>query len=377
MGEGRIIIVAIPLLDLKAQYLSIKDEIDQAVLGVLDSGRFIFGPEMKALEKEIAEYCGTRYALGVGNGTDALELALQACNIGPGDEVLTSPFTFFASAETIAKVGATPVFVDIDPLTLNLDIDKLEAKITSQTKAVIPVHIFGQMVDMDKMMALAKQYKLKVIEDAAQAIGAEYRGKKAGSVGDAGTFSFFPTKNLGCYGDGGMVVTNDEQLADKVKILRFHGCREKYYHEEIGQNSRLDELQAAILRVKLKYLEEWNTSRRAKAKIYDRLLKPLADQGKITLPANDPEAKPIYHLYVLRSEHRERIAKALDEQGIASGVYYPLPLHLQKAFAYLNYQAGDLPLAEEACSQALAIPCYPELTADQQEQIGQVISSVF
>ncbi len=217
----------------------------------------------------------------------------------------------------------------------------------------------------------------KVIEDAAQAIGAEYRGKKAGSAGDAGTFSFFPTKNLGAYGDGGMVVTNEDRIADKVRTLRFHGCREKYYHEEIGQNSRLDELQAAILRVKLKYLEEWNTSRREKAKIYDRLLKPLAAQGKITLPANDPEAKSIYHLYVLRSKHREKIAKALDEQGIASGVYYPLPLHLQKAFAYLNYQAGDLPLAEEACSQALAIPCYPELTTDQQEQIGQVISSVF
>lgn len=365
--------VTIPLLDLKAQYLSIKDEIDKAVLNVLDSCRFILGPEMKALEDEIAEYCGTKHAIAVANGTDALVLALQACKIGPGDEVITSPFTFFASAETIANVGATPVFVDIDPLTLNLDVGKIEARITPRTKAIIPVHIFGQMAEMDKIIALAEKYKLKVIEDAAQAIGADYQGQKAGSFGDVGTFSFFPTKNLGGYGDGGMVVTSDGQIADKIRMLRFHGCKSKYYHDEIGQNSRLDEIQAAILRVKFRYLDNWNEARRLKAQHYDRLLAPLAEQGKLVLPGKDPQALQVYHLYVIRFEEREKAAMALNENGIACGVYYPLPLHLQNAFSYLGYRVGDLPVAEEACGKALAIPCYPELTKEQQEEIAQVI----
>jgi dTDP-4-amino-4,6-dideoxygalactose transaminase len=369
--------MSIPLLDLKAQYLSIKEEIDKAILGVIDSCRFIFGPEMKALEDEIAFYCGTKHAVAVANGTDALVLALQACKIGPGDEVITSPFTFFSSAETIASVGATPVFADIDPLTLNLDIVQLEKKINPRTKAVIPVHIFGQMMDMEKIMALAEKYALKVIEDAAQAIGAEYLGKKAGSVGDAGTFSFFPTKNLGGYGDGGMVVTNNDQIAEKIRMLRFHGQKSKYYYEEVGYNSRLDEIQAAILRVKFRYLDQWNAARRDKAANYDRLLQALADRGKLILPGRDPKALPVYHLYVLRSDEREKIAMALDEAGIACGIYYPLPLHLQNAFAYLGYQAGDLPVAEEACTQALAIPCYPELTPEQQEKIAAVLYTVF
>ncbi|MGI6450081.1 MAG: DegT/DnrJ/EryC1/StrS family aminotransferase [Desulfitobacteriia bacterium] len=365
--------MSIPLLDLKAQYRTIKEEIDQAVLGVLDSARFILGPEMKALEEEIAAYCGTRHAIAVGNGTDALVLALHALNIGPDDEVITTPFTFFASAETIANVGATPVFVDIDPVTLNIDVAKIEAKITPRTKAIIAVHIFGQMVNMDQIKALAKKYSLKVIEDAAQAIGAEYRGQKAGSWGDAGTFSFFPTKNLGAYGDAGMVVTNDGQIAEKVRMLRFHGCKTKYYHDEIGYNSRLDEIQAAILRVKLRYLDDWNAARRAKALVYDELLAPLAEENKLILPGREPEAKQIYHLYVLRFAERDRVMKALSEKGIASGIYYPVPLHLQKAFAYLGYRTGDLPLAEEACTQALAIPCYPELTLIEQEEIVRTI----
>lgn len=365
--------MAIPLLDLKAQYISIKEEIDNAVMGVLDSCRFILGPEVKALEDEIAAYCGTKHAVAVANGTDALVLALQACKIGLGDEVITTPFTFFASAETIANVGATPVFVDIDPITLNIDVAKLEKKITTRTKAIIPVHIFGQMVDMDQVMLLAEKYKLKIIEDAAQAIGAEYKGKQAGSIGDAGTFSFFPTKNLGCYGDGGMVVTNDDTIADKIRMLRFHGCKSKYYHDEIGHNSRLDEIQAAILRVKFRYLDKWNQARREKAEIYDKLLAPLSEQGKLILPGRDPNAVSVFHLYVLRSDDRERIAVALDEKGIACGIYYPLPLHLQNAFAYLGYKLGDLPIAEEACTQALAIPCYPELTLEQQEEIAQII----
>ncbi|HHV65392.1 MAG TPA: DegT/DnrJ/EryC1/StrS family aminotransferase [Peptococcaceae bacterium] len=365
--------MSIPLLDLKAQYQAIKEEIDQAVFRVLESARFIFGPEMKTLEEEIAAYCGTRHAIGVANGTDALVLALRALNIGPGDEVITTPFTFFASAETVANVGAKPVFVDIDPLTLNIDVEKIEAKITARTKAIIAVHIFGQMANMDKVMALAQKYNLKVIEDAAQAIGAEYRGQKAGSYGNVGTFSFFPTKNLGAYGDGGMVVTSDDQVAEKIRMLRFHGCKTKYYHEEIGYNSRLDEIQAAILRVKLRYLDDWNAARRAKALVYDELLAPLAEAGKLLLPGRDPEAKHIYHLYVLRFTEREKIIKALNVKGIASGIYYPVPLHLQKAFAYLGYRPGDLPFAEEACSQALAVPCYPELTLKQQEEIVETI----
>lgn len=368
--------MSIPLLDLKAQYLAIKEEIDQAVLAVLDSSKFIFGPEMKTFEKEMAAYCQTNYAIAVGNGTDALVIALKACGIGPGDEVITSPFTFFASAESIAQVGAKPVFVDVDPHTLNMDPVKLEGCITPRTKAIIPVHIFGQMADMDPILALAQTYNLKVIEDAAQAIGADYKGRKAGSLGDAGTFSFFPTKNLGGYGDGGMIVTNDEALAAQARMLRFHGCQTKYYHDEIGYNSRLDELQAAILRVKFRYIDHWNQARAEKAAIYQQLLAPLAEAGKVTLPSANEECRHVFHLYVLRTEKREKLMAALQEKGIASAVYYPLPLHLQKALAYLGYKAGDFPIAEEACRQALAIPCYPELEQEQQEMIAQAVLDV-
>ncbi len=362
----------IPLLDLKAQYLTIKAEIDQAVLGVLDSGIFILGPEMKALEKEIAAFCGTKEAVAVGNGTDALILTLKALGIGPGDEVITTPFTFFASAETVALVGATPVFVDIDPVTLNMDLNQLEAKITPRTKAIIPVHIFGQMVNVKRVMEIASRHDLKVIEDAAQAIGAEYQGIKAGSIGHAGTFSFFPTKNLGAYGDAGMIVTNDEHLAAELRMLRFHGCQVKYYHEKIGYNSRLDEMQAAMLRVKLRYLDQWNEARREKAGIFDELLLELP----LTLPGRDSLAKPVYHLYVLRSEKREEMIKHLNKAGIATGIYYPVPLHLQRAFKNLGYQDGDFPVAEQACQEAFAIPCYPELTQDQQKAIVNVLEGL-
>jgi len=361
--------MGIPLLDLKAQYLAIKEQIDAAVLNVLDSAKFILGPEMKALEKEIAAYCGTREAVAVANGTDALVLTLKALGIGPGDEVITSPFTFFASAETVAQVGATPVFVDIDPVTLNMDLDQLEDKITSKTKAIIPVHIFGQMVDVERVMEIAARHDLKVIEDAAQAIGAEYRGRRAGSLGHAGTFSFFPTKNLGGYGDGGMIVTDDEHLAAELRMLRFHGCQTKYYHEKVGYNSRLDEIQAAILRVKLQYLDQWNEGRRQKAATYDRLLAGLT----LTLPGCDPLAKPIYHLYVLRTHKRQELMAALTAAGIANAIYYPVPLHLQRAFRYLGYKEGDFPVAEQACREALAIPCYPELTIEQQETVAAVL----
>lgn len=363
--------MAIPLLDLKAQYLTIKDEIDAAVLGVLDSARFILGPEMKALEKEIAQYCGVAEAVAVGNGTDALVLALKALGVGLGDEVITSPFTFFASAETVAQVGAKPVFVDIDPVTLNMDLSQLENMITRKTKAIIPVHIFGQMVDVERVMEIAARHDIKVIEDAAQAIGAEYNGKKAGSIGDAGTFSFFPTKNLGAYGDGGMIVTNDEHLAAELRMLRFHGCQTKYYHEKIGYNSRLDEIQAAILRVKFRHLDSWNEARRQAAAGYDQLLQGLP----LSLPGRDPKANPIYHLYVLRTDKRKQVMAQLSEAGIANAIYYPVPLHLQKAFRDLGYKEGDFPVAERAAQEALAIPCYPELNREQQEHVAAVIRS--
>lgn len=363
----------IPLLDLQAQYLTIKEEINEAIQNVLNSSVYILGPQMKTLEKEIAAFCGTKEAVAVANGTDALVLTLKAFGIGPGDEVITTPFTFFASAETIAQVGATPVFVDIDPVTLNMDITQLEGKITPKTKAIIPVHIFGQMLDVEKIMEIAARHDLKVIEDAAQAIGAEYRGKKAGSIGHASTFSFFPTKNLGAYGDAGMIVTNDEGLAAQLRMLRFHGCRVKYYHDEIGYNSRLDELQAAILRVKLQYLDGWNEARREKAKVYDELLKDLP----ITLPGRDPQALPIYHLYVLRSLRRDELMEALKEAGIACAVYYPVPLHLQHAFDNLGYKEGDFPVAEKACQEALAIPAYPELSRAAQEEIYSIIKGVY
>jgi dTDP-4-amino-4,6-dideoxygalactose transaminase len=359
----------IPLLDLQAQYQTIKEEINQAIQNVLDSSVYILGPEMKTLEKEIAAFCGTKEAVAVANGTDALVLTLKAFGIGPGDEVITTPFTFFASAETIALVGATPVFVDIDPVTLNLDLTQLEGKITSKTKAIIPVHIFGQMVDVEKIMEIAARHDLKVIEDAAQAIGAEYGGKKAGSIGHASTFSFFPTKNLGAYGDAGMIVTNDEDLASQLRMLRFHGSKTKYYHDEIGYNSRLDELQAAILRVKLRYLDVWNESRREKAKGYDQLLADAA----VKIPGRDPQALPIYHLYVLRTEERRALMERLKAGGVANAIYYPVPLHLQKAFRTLGYKVGDFPVAEKACEQALAIPCYPELSFEQQQEIAAII----
>ncbi|MCL1789764.1 MAG: DegT/DnrJ/EryC1/StrS family aminotransferase [Peptococcaceae bacterium] len=363
----------IPLLDLKAQYALIKDEIDAAVHRVLESCHFILGPEGRALEEEMASFCETQYAIGVANGTDALTLALLALNIRPGDEVITTPYTFFATAETVAQLGAVPVFVDIDPVTLNLDLNHIKIKITARTKAIIPVHIFGQMLDVERLTEVADRYEISILEDAAQAVGARYRGRRAGSLGHAGTLSFFPTKNLGAYGDAGMVVTNDARIAEVVRRLRFHGCDKKYYHDDIGYNSRLDEIQAAILRVKLRYLEQWNEARRVKAARYDLLLADAAGRGDIVLPGRDPEAESVYHLYVVRSRRREEIMKALAGAGIGSAVYYPVPLHLQKAFEYLGMKPGSLPVAEGASEEAFALPCYPELTDEQQERVVEIV----
>ena len=361
----------VPLMNLKAQYLSLEKEIDQVVKDVLASGRYILGPNVEALEGEIAEYCGTKYAVAVGNGTDALVLCLNAYGIGPGDEVITSPYSFFAIAEAISQVGAVPVFVDIDPTTYNLDAAKIAREVTDRTKGIIPVHLFGQMAAMDKIMGIAQFYGLIVIEDACQAFGASLKGRKAGSWGHAGCFSFFPTKNLGGYGDGGMITTHDEQLAESLRLLRAHGSRRKYYNEVIGYNSRLDELQAAILRVKLKHLDPWNQKRKEKADRYNQLLKG----HDFKLPfAWEPSAH-VYHLYILRHSQRAAIMKALLERGIGCGAYYPVPLHLQTAYKGM-FSAGSLPVAEAASRETFALPLFPEMTEEEQVYVVNQLSEI-
>ncbi|PTX62546.1 dTDP-4-amino-4,6-dideoxygalactose transaminase [Melghirimyces profundicolus] len=364
-----------PLLDLKAQYREIREEIQKAVMGVLEGGRYILGPEVKSLEEEVAAYSGTRYGIGVANGTDALLLTLDAWGIGPGDEVITTPFTFFATAEVISKLGARPVFVDIDPETCNLDVSLLENHVSEKTKAVIPVHIFGQPANLDEVTAFAEKHGLRVLEDAAQAIGAEYKGRRIGSFGDAATYSFFPTKNLGGYGDGGMVVTDDAQLAETLKSLRVHGRspHSKYHNALIGYNSRLDELQAAALRVKLQYLDRWNEARRERARVYNRLLEGLP----VTTPVEAEDRKHIYHLYIIQTEERDGLMEHLKSRGIGTAAYYPVPLHLQEVYRDLGYREGDLPVAEEICRRSMALPLYPELDEATQMRVVEAVKQFF
>jgi dTDP-4-amino-4,6-dideoxygalactose transaminase len=331
------------------------------------------GPFVKNFEAAMAEYCGTKYAIGVANGTDALLLTLDAMGVGPGDEVITTPFTFFASAEVISQLGATPVFVDIDPDTYNINPAKLEAAITPKTKVIMPVHIFGQPVDMDEIRAIADKYNLHIVEDACQAIGSKYKGQRIGSIGTAGCFSFFPTKNLGGYGDGGIVVTNDEELARKIQILRVHGSNPKYYHSMIGYNSRLDALQAAMLQVKLKYIDQWNQQRREKAAIYSEALKDLP----IKLPYVKEDREAVFHLYIIQTEYRDELMAYLKEHGIASGVYYPVPLHQQEVYKGLGYEAGSLAESEKAALGTMALPLYPELASDDQEYVISVVREFF
>lgn len=361
--------VSIPLVDLQLAYRQLKEEIDAVVLNVLAQGSYILGPNVAGLEREVAGLCGTQYGIGVGSGTDALVLSLQAGGVGAGDEVITTPFTFFATAGAIARVGARPVFVDIEPRSLNMDLTLVPARITPRTRAIIPVHLFGRMVDMDTCSELARQYNLLVVEDACQAIGAAFKGRKAGSLGHAGCLSFFPTKNLGGCGDGGMVVTNDPVLAEKVRLLRVHGSVRKYHHREIGCNSRLDELQAAIVRVKLAYLERWNGERRALAGLYNRL---LAGSG-LGLPEEGSPGAHVYHLYTIRCPEREKITRALEKKNIAWGVYYPLPLHLQEAFAYLGYRPGEFPAAEKASREVLSLPLYPGMNGSMVRQVAETV----
>ena len=370
----------VPLLDLRRQYHSIKAEIDAAIQRVLESGRFILGQEVEAFEEELARYLGVKHAIGVASGTDALWLSLKAVGVGPGDRVITSPFTFFATAGAIVNVGARPLFADIEPRTYNLDPERLAAapgKELKQCKAIIPVHLYGQMADMDPIMELARKYGLTVIEDAAQAIGAEYNGRKAGTIGDLGIFSFFPTKNLGAYGDGGMVVTNDEALADRVRLLRVHGSRPKYYHQIVGTNSRLDALQAAILRAKLPHLDRWSQARQRWAERYNQLLREL--QLTLELPYPRPTATHIYHQYTIRVKdgRRDGLRAHLKERGIGTEVYYPLPLHLQRCFAGLGYKEGEFPEAERASKEVLSLPIFPELTEEEVHQVVGAIEQFF
>lgn len=371
----------IPVLDLKAQYQSIREEINDAVYGVLEGGLFILGPNVRALEQEVAEYCGCGYGVGVASGTDALRLAIDALEIGPGDEVITTPFTFVASGNTISRAGAIPVFVDIDLQTLNLNPLLVERAITERTKAILPVHLFGQLADMDALMELAVRYGLPVIEDSAQAIGATYKGQPACSFGMVGCLSFYPTKNLGAYGDGGMAVTCNAEMADRLDVLRRHGGRVKYNHERLGYNSRLDELQAAVLRVKLRHLDDWTTRRRRVAARYDELLAHLAlldrAEGSIALPYEAPGMRHVYHQYTIRVPRRDELREYLRERGIGTMIYYPLPLHLQRMYVDLGLSEGSFPEAERAAKEVLSLPIYPELTDEQIEMVAGAIGEFY
>ncbi|HOK94738.1 MAG TPA: DegT/DnrJ/EryC1/StrS family aminotransferase [Anaerohalosphaeraceae bacterium] len=359
----------VPLLDLKAQYAAIKDEVLAKINEVLDSQRCIGGPMVEELEKAIAQVCGCRYAVGVSSGTDALLASLMSLGIGPGDEVITTPFTFFATAGSIARLGAVPVFVDIDPKTFNINPALIEPAITAKTKAIMPVHLFGQMADMDPIMQLAGQTSLAVIEDAAQAISATYKGKKAGQMGTCGCFSFFPSKNLGGIGDGGMVVTNDEKLHHQLFIMRNHGMEPKYYHHCIGGNFRLDPIQAAALLVKLPHLDDWSNARRQNAAYYNKKFR----NSVVQTPFIAEDCVSIYNQYVIRVPRRDALVKHLQSKGIGCEIYYPVPLHLQKCFAYLGKGPGSFPEAEKASREVLALPIYPELTNEMKDYVVQTI----
>ncbi len=361
----------IPMVDLKRQYRALKTEIDAAVMDVLDKTQFILGPNVSILEKEIAAYHQLPYAIGVANGTDALLLALRACGIKSGDEVITTPFTFIATAEVIAQLGATPVFVDICPHNFNIDPALIEEKITSKTKAIIPVHLFGHPAVMDPIMAIAKKHNLKIIEDCAQAFGAKYKGQLAGTIGDVGCFSFFPSKNLGGYGDGGMVITKNEDMAQQIKMLRNHGGSVRYHHSEVGYNSRLDEIQAAIIRVKLQHIDEFNKARRKNAATYCAAL----SKKDVILPTVAEGCEHVFHQFTIRSSKRDAIANALVENNIASAVYYPVPLHQQEVFIKLFHYSIKLPQTEICAKEVISLPMFPELAVNEIQLITDVINS--
>jgi dTDP-4-amino-4,6-dideoxygalactose transaminase len=366
----------VPLLDLKAQYAGIRSEIHEAMDRVCESQHFILGPEVTALEQEVAAFCGARFAVGVSSGTDALLAALMAIGIKPGDEVITSAYSFFATAGVIARLGARPVFADIDPRTYNLDARQVRKGVTPRTKAILPVHLFGRCSQMDLIIAVAKDHKVHVIEDAAQAIGArDETGKQAGTIGDIGCFSFFPSKNLGAFGDGGMVITNDERLAELLTILRVHGGKPKYHHRTVGGNFRLDALQAAILRVKLRYLQNWTKARRENAERYRLLFKEMGLLKWISVPEDVPGH--IYNQFVPRFPDRDELRGFLRKRGVETEIYYPIPLHLQECFQKLGYRNGDFPKAEAAAKETLALPIYPELTEAQERYVVETIREFY
>lgn len=358
----------IPPLDLAQQYRLIGGEIETAVREVLASGQYIGGSRVRDFEQQLAGYIGARECVACNSGTDALYLALRSLDIGPGDEVITTPFTFFATAETISLVGATPVFVEIDEATFNLDVQQVAAAIGPNTKAIVPVHLFGQPVEMTQLMAIATERGLAVIEDCAQAAGAQWHDRRVGSIGPIGCFSFFPTKNLGAFGDGGAVVTHDPAIAARIRVLKDHGAAQRYYHIEMGMNSRLDALQAAILQVKLPYLDSWNDRRRILAQEYHRLLAPIAD---VVLPQELPGGRGVWNQYSIRvpATDRDRIRTQLQAVGISTAVYYPIPLHLQPVYQSLGYRVGQFPIAERACREVIGLPIFPELSIEQQQQV--------
>jgi len=365
----------IPIFDLKRQYESIKEEIDEAIARVLEKGYFILGEEVQGFEQEFARYVGAEYGVGVGSGTEALHLSLLALGIGQEDEVITVSTAAVPTVSAISQAGAKPILVDINPETYTMDISKLEAAITPKTKAVIPIHLYGNVVDMDPLMNFARKNNLAVIEDACQAHGAEYKGERVGAIGNLGAFSFYPTKNLGGYGDGGIIVTNDEALAQKVRLLRFYGMtdQDKYIHIIKGINSRLDEMQAAILRVKLKHLDEWNNSRRAKAALYHQLL----PHNYLHLPYEPPYAKHIYHLYVIRTERRDELRSYLKAHNIGTLIRYPIPIHLQPSYSDLNLSKGSFPCAEKCAKEILSLPLFPELSEEEIQYVAKTISNFF
>jgi dTDP-4-amino-4,6-dideoxygalactose transaminase len=366
----------IPLLDLQAQYQTIREETRAAVDRIFESQQFVMGAEVADFERETGAYCRSRHAIGCASGSDALLLALMALNIGPGDEVITVSYTFFATGGSIARLGARPVYVDIRGSDFNIDPGLIERAITPRTRAIMPVHLFGQCVEMEAILEIARRHHLPVIEDAAQAIGADYHGRRAGTMGTIGCFSFFPSKNLGGAGDGGLLTTEDDELAARLKILRVHGMEPKYYHHEVGINSRLDALQAAVLRVKLKYLDQWTDARGRNAEHYDALF-AAAGLNEVVTPTTNEGMRHIYNQYTIRAERRDELLAHLKAVGVGAEIYYPVPLHLQKCFASLGYRAGDLPESERAAREALSLPIYPELNAEMQEVVVARISDFY
>ena len=370
-------ILQVPLLDIPASYEQILSDVEKKISEVIRSGRFILGPVVEELEARITDYCGTKYAIGVSSGTDALLISLMAAGIGEGDEVITTPFTFFATAGSIARVGAHPVFVDIEPETFHIDPKQIEDKITDKTRALMPVHLYGQCANMDSILEVARRHGLAVIEDAAQAIGSEYKGQRAGSIGDYGCLSFFPTKNLGGFGDGGMVTMSSKELYDRVKILRVHGSEPKYFHKTIGGNFRLDAIQAAVVLAKLNYLDHWTELRRQNAEIYKTLFEKRGLLNSLELPS-ETTPRHVYNQYVIRvKDYRDGLRQFLDKNHVATEIYYPLPLHLQECFDSLGYHQGDFPVAERAADEVLALPVYPELTESQLEYVVEMIAHFF